>query len=41
MGVNEKQLRAKARMLAAKAVIRAGLHETDVPTESTLYDEGN
>ena len=41
IGVNENQLRTKARTLAAQAVIRAGLHEKDVPTESTLYNEGN
>ena len=41
LGLNENQLRAKARTLAEKAVIRAGLHENNVPTESTLYNEGN
>lgn len=40
-GLNENQLKIKARKLAAEAVIRAGLHEENIPTESNLYDEGN
>lgn len=41
VGVDEPALRRKARELAAAAVVRAGLHEEDVPTETSLYDEGN
>ena len=40
-GVDEKEIRRKARELAADAVIRAGLHKDDVDTTTTLYDEGN
>lgn len=40
-GVDEKEIRRKARELAADAVIRAGLHKEDVETTTTLYDEGN
>jgi len=40
-GVDEKQIRTKARELAAAAMVRAGLHEEDVETTTTLYDEGN
>ncbi|MGE0502353.1 MAG: amidohydrolase family protein [Rhizobiaceae bacterium] len=40
-GVDEVELRKKARELAAAAVVRAGLHESDVATSTTLYDEGN
>ena len=31
----------RARELAAAAVVRAGLHNEDVETTTTLYDEGN
>lgn len=40
-GVDEKAAREKARELAAAAVRRAGLHCEDVPTSSSVYDEGN
>lgn len=40
-GVDEKAVRAKARLLAAAAVKRAGLHVEEVETTTTLYDEGN
>jgi 5-methylthioadenosine/S-adenosylhomocysteine deaminase len=40
-GVDEVELRRKARELAAAAVVRAGLHKEDVATTTTLYDEGN
>lgn len=40
-GVDEKSVRAKARLLAAAAVKRAGLHGEEVETTTTLYDEGN
>ena len=40
-GVDEKALRAKARLLAAAAVERAGLHDESVATTTTLYDDGN
>lgn len=40
-GVDEPALRRKARELAAAAVKRAGLHHENVPTKTTLYDEGN
>ncbi len=40
-GVDEMQIKRKARELAAAAVVRAGLHEADVPTETALYDKGN
>jgi cytosine/adenosine deaminase-related metal-dependent hydrolase len=40
-GVDEKALRAKARELAAAAVIRAGLHDEHIETSSTLYNDGN
>ena len=40
-GVDEAEIRRKARDLAAAAVERAGLHEEDVETTTTLYDEGN
>ncbi|WP_026380899.1 amidohydrolase family protein [Afifella pfennigii] len=39
--LDERQLRFKARQLAAAAVVRAGLHQEDVPTTTTLYDSGN
>ena len=41
IGVDEPEIRAKARELAAKAVERSGLHKKDVPTETSIYDEGN
>ncbi len=41
VGVNERDVRSKARELAAAAVIRAGLHDNNVPTSSSVYDEGN
>ena len=37
-GVDEREIRQKARELAAAAVIRAGLNRDDVPTATTLYD---
>jgi 5-methylthioadenosine/S-adenosylhomocysteine deaminase len=40
-GVDEAEVRKKARELAAAAVKRAGLHREDVPTTTTLYDGGN
>jgi cytosine/adenosine deaminase-related metal-dependent hydrolase len=40
-GVDEKAIRAKARELAAAAVIRAGLHGEHIETTTTLYDDGN
>jgi cytosine/adenosine deaminase-related metal-dependent hydrolase len=40
-GVDEPALRRKARALAAAAVERAGLNRDDVPTTTTLYDQGN
>lgn len=39
--VDEKGIRARARELAAAVVRRAGLSREDVPTTTTLYDEGN
>jgi cytosine/adenosine deaminase-related metal-dependent hydrolase len=36
--VDEKQIRRRARELAAAAVERAGLTRSDVPTTTTLYD---
>ena len=41
IGVDEETLKTTARELAAKAVIRAGLHNEDVATTTTLYDGGN
>jgi 5-methylthioadenosine/S-adenosylhomocysteine deaminase len=41
LGVDELELRQKARALAAAAIERAGLHRADVPTKTTLYDSGN
>jgi len=40
-GVNERELKVKARELAAAAVARAGLNQAEVPTSTTLYDTGN
>ena len=40
-GVDEREIRRKARELAAAAVERAGLINEDVPTTTTLYDGGN
>ena len=40
-GVDEREIRRKARELAAAAVERAGLIKEDVPTTTTLYDGGN
>jgi cytosine/adenosine deaminase-related metal-dependent hydrolase len=40
-GVDEKALHIKARQLAAAAVERAGLHDEEVETTTTLYDSGN
>ena len=37
-GVDEREIRRKARALAAAAVARAGLNRDDVPTTTTLYD---
>lgn len=39
--VDEREIRQKARELAAAAVERAGLHDAGVPTTTTLYDSGN
>lgn len=41
IGVDETEIRRKARELAAEAVKRAGLHEEGVEVTTTLYDEGN
>lgn len=41
IGIDERELKAKARELAAAAVVRAGLHHDDVATTTTLYDGGN
>ena len=41
VGIDEKELKLKARELAADAVRRAGLDKVDVPTTTTLYDDGN
>jgi len=41
VGIDEAAAKSKARDLAAAAVVRAGLHDSNVPTSSTLYDEGN
>ena len=40
-GIDETTAKSKARELAAAAVHRAGLHDDEVPTSSSLYDEGN
>lgn len=40
-GVDEAAIRRKARQLAAAAIERAGLHDTTVPTTTTLYNTGN
>lgn len=40
-GVDEAEIRRKARQLAAAAVERAGLHDEAVETTTTLYDVGN
>jgi cytosine/adenosine deaminase-related metal-dependent hydrolase len=40
-GVDEVEVRRKARELAAAAVIRAGLDKDNVPTTTTLYNAGN
>lgn len=40
-GVDEREIKRKARQLAAAAVKRAGLDKKDVPTSTTLYDSGN
>lgn len=40
-GVDESEVRKKARELAAAAVVRAGLHDEGVATTTTLYDDGN
>jgi cytosine/adenosine deaminase-related metal-dependent hydrolase len=37
-GVDEAEIRRKARELAAAAIVRAGLNRADVPTKTTLYD---
>jgi 5-methylthioadenosine/S-adenosylhomocysteine deaminase len=37
-GVDERELKKKARELAAAAIERAGLTREDVPTKTTLYD---
>jgi len=41
IGVDEREIRRKARELATAAVQRAGLNRDDVPTRTTLYDSGN
>lgn len=38
LGVDEDEIKRKARELAAAAVDRAGLTRADVPTKTTLYD---
>lgn len=40
-GVDEAEIRRKARELATAAVVRAGLHEEGVETTTSLYREGN
>ncbi|HET7849333.1 MAG TPA: amidohydrolase family protein [Pseudolabrys sp.] len=40
-GVDEREIRRKARELAAAAVRRAGLDDESVPTTTTLYNSGN
>ena len=40
-GVDEREIKRKARELAAAAVDRARLINEDVPTTTTLYDGGN
>ncbi|MDR3463085.1 MAG: amidohydrolase family protein [Beijerinckiaceae bacterium] len=40
-GVDEAEIRRKARELAKAAVARAGLHEEGIETTTTLYQEGN
>ena len=40
-GVDEREIKHRARQLAAAAVERAGLGREDVPTTTTLYDSGN
>ena len=40
-GVDESEVRKKARELAAAAVVRAGLHDDGIATTTTLYDDGN
>ena len=40
-GIDEQEIRCRARELAAAAVERAGLKNEDVPTTTTLYDTGN
>lgn len=41
IGVDERELKKKARALAMAAIERAGLNRDDVPTKTTLYDQGN
>jgi cytosine/adenosine deaminase-related metal-dependent hydrolase len=41
IGVDEHELKKKARALAKAAIERAGLNRDDVPTKTTLYDQGN
>ena len=41
IGMDAAELKAKARELAAAAMVRAGLHHADVATTTTLYDGGN
>lgn len=41
LNVDEREIRRKARELAAAAVKRAGLNRTDVPTTTSLYNTGN
>lgn len=40
-GIDEQELKRKARELAAAAVERAGLNKEGVPTSTTLYNSGN
>ena len=39
--VDEREIRRKARELAAAAIKRAGLDRQDIPTTTALYDTGN
>ena len=41
VGVDESEIRRRARELAAAAIARAGLTHDETPTSTTLYDSGN
>lgn len=41
LGVDERELKARARELAMAAVVRAGLNQDGTMTSTTLYDGGN